>query len=638
MATKFSISAIFNGIDKISGPVKGIRKSIRGMVRSSRAGIRKLRGSFTKLSSKVSAFNSQISRATLAGVAGIVAMTVVGSKFELQLAIAGTKFGDAYAKGTKGAIELREAASLVGRTTEFTALDAAKTLDTLGLSGMSATQSMSVLGGIVDLATVAQVSLSDAATIGTKTLGAFNLTSKDSAIIQGNLTRVSDVLAATQNKTNVTMESMFETIRLGSATFQSLGTDIETFAALSGTLGNAAIDGTSAGTALRSMLDGVIDDKNAEMFQRLGVSIQDASKNMLPIIDILGSLESRLQGMGNIQRQKILTKLFGIRGSRAAIKLLDAGAVSIRGLRDELKDSGGDTEKLAKIIRDTTSGAFKEMISTVSDVAISMFESGKETVGWKESIESVTRSIRKNTPLIVEKFKSITAGFAENRGAILKWTIITGKVIAALFVLKTAIIAIGIVVTASTIIWAAIVKVYKAFAFVLKMLPFIITKVAVAMRFLALAIASNPIGAAIAGISLVVLLLWSNWGKLTGALKDVGAWDFIGEAVWRVVTAIEALLALDMSKLTDVVGLGGAVDFVSRNVIEKGFNLFDGDSGTPPPVVSPVTQSERLSRTFNNNTNQTLGINVSASGGAIVSRDDTDTFSGNLTIAGSGGL
>jgi len=229
MSTKFEISTIFKGVDRISKPLTGIGKSLRRFTRRANKDFRSIGRSMDKMSRASADIGRSFAVAGAAGTAGLAAMLKLGADFEQSITNAGTKFGEAFAKGSVGAKQLEDAARNVGATTEFTASMAAVALNNLGLAGLNAAQSMTALPLVIDLATVAEVELGEATTIATKTLGAFNLNTKDSVQLRKNLTRVTDVLAKTQNTSNVTMASMFETISTGAAVFQSAGVSIEDF-------------------------------------------------------------------------------------------------------------------------------------------------------------------------------------------------------------------------------------------------------------------------------------------------------------------------------------------------------------------------------------------------------------------------
>lgn len=102
-------------------------------------------------------------------------------------------------------------------------------------------------------------------------------------------------------------------------------------AAMIGTLGNAGIQGSMAGTSIRNMADYLTQSltnpnfKGAKALARLGLSKQDfvdANGDLQDFAIILGKIEEATQGLSTIDQNAVFKSIFGIRGMRAAVAIM----------------------------------------------------------------------------------------------------------------------------------------------------------------------------------------------------------------------------------------------------------------------------------------------------------------------------
>jgi len=201
------------------------------------------------------------------------------------------------------------------------ALDAAKAMTELAKAGLSVEQSMAAAKGSLQLAAAGQLDAARAAEIVAGALNAFNL-SGDQAV------RVADLLAAAANASAADVTGMADSLKMASAVAAMSGRSIEeTITALS-MLANAGIQGSDAGTSLKTMfLRLVAPTKDAkEKLNSLGISLTDAQGRMLPLRDLTAQFASKLSALTEEERNYILTTVFGSDAIRAANIVLMAGA------------------------------------------------------------------------------------------------------------------------------------------------------------------------------------------------------------------------------------------------------------------------------------------------------------------------
>lgn len=355
--------------------------------------------------------------------AGVAVATKEFIDFDTAITAASAKFGPTFQRGTEGFEQLGKAAREVGATTEFTATQAAEGLDFLALAGFNAVQSMSLLPGVVDLATASQTDLASASDIASDSLGAFGLMTKDSTALAGNFARVMDVMAKTTTTSNTDLATLFETVKKGAASFTASGQSLESFNALAGKLANAGLKGAESGTALRNVMLRLAKPTGeaAGVIKKLGVDIQDSQGNFRDVIDIIADFEKGLKGMGTAQRSAALATVFGARTVTGINLLLSEGSDSLREYRTQLQGATGAAGDMAAVMRESLGNQIATLKSAALELGFQFVESFQEN--GRGAIQTITEAIRnfdvkpvvegiKTAFNIVSKFVEIVKPFA----------------------------------------------------------------------------------------------------------------------------------------------------------------------------------------------------------------------------------
>jgi TP901 family phage tail tape measure protein len=437
MANRFKVEAIFKGIDRVSAPMRRMQNRVGSSTRIMSRRLRSLNRGVGKFGG-IAKRGALLAAGALTGLAVVMAkVTQVGMAFEQTLTNAAAKFPGNIRKGTKAFAELSAAAETVGSETEFSATQAAEGLNFLAMAGFDAKMAIGALPGVVDLATAAQVDLGVATDIATDSMGAFGLATKDPVQGVKNLARVNDVLAKTATTANTTIEAMFEAVKDGGPVATAAGASIETFGALAGTMANAGIKGSKAGTTLKTMFVALQAPtaKAAKELRRLGIVAKDQDGNMRDSITILGELKAALKSKGTADRGASLDAIFGKRAIAGVNVLLASGEENLRAYRKQLENSGGAAKAMADTMRGTTQGSLNSLKSAVEGVSISLF---KQTQGpMKEAIDSATAWVRANKDVIATDLGDFLRQVGGAIAFLVKWRkplAITVGVIAALVV------------------------------------------------------------------------------------------------------------------------------------------------------------------------------------------------------------
>jgi TP901 family phage tail tape measure protein len=438
------IDAVFRAIDRVTAPVNRMQQRIGRFTRAAQRNLERV----GRVSDKIAAGIKKGFMAAAVAVAafGAAAKKVieVGAEFEQTIVSAAVKFPGEIRQGSEAFKELEDAARKTGASTEFSANQSAQALNFLAMAGFTAEQAIAALPGVVDLATASGVELQEATDMASDSLGAFGMMADDTATLTANLARVNDVLAKTTTSANTTMEDMFEAIKEGATTATKAGADIETFSAHVAAMANAGIKGSKAGTTLKGVFLNLQAPARAgkkairEIFGKKGVL--DEHGKLRDTVKIFGELKEKLSGLGQAKQAQLLKDIFGKIALPGALVLLEQGTEKLDKFRDSLYGAGGTAAEMAAVMRDTTMGAIKSLMSAVEGVVISLFK--LESTGLKNTIEKMTEWVRVNEKLIVSKVGEWLRMIIDNFGSIVKWAKRIAKGIAIFWAFHTALKAI----------------------------------------------------------------------------------------------------------------------------------------------------------------------------------------------------
>ena len=395
----FAVMTIFKSKDEVS-------KNFNRMGKNAGLFGRKSSKAFKSASKSASAFGAVTKGILAAGAVtkglsllstGVSEVTTQFVQFDAAVTAASAKFKglDLTTKeGQKTLALLKQTARETGAETKFSASEAAAGLDFYATAGFNAAQAMAVLKPTAKLATVANMDLARTSDIASDSLGAFGLMTKDSAQLQKNFTRISNVMAKTMTSTNTNMEDMFESIKKGAPTFTATGQRIETFNALMGTMANSGVKGAESGTQLRNMMLRLSKPtKEAQdAIELLGVKTRDQKGNFRDVIDILSDFEKGLKGKGTAERAAALTTVFGVRSVTGLNILLAEGTEKLRKFRTQLDNSAGATENMATIMESSLENRLLSLKSAAIETGFQLVSAFQDEGGG--AITSLTSAIR----------------------------------------------------------------------------------------------------------------------------------------------------------------------------------------------------------------------------------------------------
>ncbi len=275
--------------------------------------------------------------------------------------------------------KLDEMAKHLGETTKFTAAEVASAMSFMAMAGMDTNTILASLNDTLNLAAAGALDMGAAADIVTNILAAWGMDAEE-------LTGAVDVLAKAFTSSNTDLVMLGEAMKYAGPVAKSFGLSFEETTAIVGIFGNAGIQATMAGTALRGALVQLYE--KAEQF---GIVIEDANGKMLPMADILEQLEQKGLTAGEMM------DLFGQRAGPAMMALLDAGSEKLRAYTADLEDAGGTAERIAETQMEGLHGALVTLKSAFEGLQLALVDAVMPALTWL--IEKLTALFRWFTSL-----------------------------------------------------------------------------------------------------------------------------------------------------------------------------------------------------------------------------------------------
>jgi TP901 family phage tail tape measure protein len=488
------------------------------------------------------------------------AMNVIQPGMEFDAAMSQVQALTRLNKESEEYIALRKQARELGATTSFSASDAAAGQGYLAMAGFTPQAIVDAMPGMLSLAKAAGVELGEAADIGSNILTGFNLTAAD-------MGRAGDVLTATFTRSNTDLQMLGETMKYVAPVASGLGGSLEEAAAMAGKLGDAGIQGSMGGTALRAIYSRMAAPPKAaaDALDDLGIRTKDAQGNLRPMTDLLTELHDKTKDLGAAQRAASFKAIAGEEAfSALAVLTQQAGSGKLQELIKELQGASGEANRTAAVMADNASGDIKSLQSAWQDVAIELTDLNDGPL--RGTIQMVTDIVRGVGNWIKEN--------PELAGTIAKVVVVTGGLLLGFGSIALAISALmgpfAMMRYVMTMAGLSGGSLGKAFMFLGKSVLPMLGK---AILWVGRAFMMNPIGLVVTAIAAAAYLIYKNWEPIKaffsglwqevkaafdGGLAGVGAlllnWSPIG-LLYNGIRAGLGMLGIEMpAQLSDVFG------------------------------------------------------------------------------------
>jgi TP901 family phage tail tape measure protein len=477
---------------------------------------------------------------------------------------------------------MRAQARQLGADTMFSATDAAQGQGYLAMAGFKPEDILAAMPDLLDVAKAGDSELADTADIVSNILTGFNLKATETS-------RLGDVLVGAFTRSNTNLQMLGETMKYAGPVAASVGQDIETVAAMAGKLGDAGIQGSMGGTALRAIINRLSAPPKAaaKALEKLGISASDADGNLRDLPTVLQEVFEKTKALGDTERAGLLK---GIAGDEAVaglqVLVAQAGSGELQKFIGTLRQTRGEAAMTAKVMGDNLVGDLDELSSAWEDLGIQLYT-------------------QQNGPL-----RGIAQGITKVIGSVKTWVAENPKLASQL--VKTA-AGLGIVMAGMGGLTLAMASILGPFAMVryglmlfgirgagLASTLFSLGKVALplvatGLRALAVAAMANPILALITGIVVGAALIYEHWDGISAFFGSV--WSEIKMAFDGGLVGIAGLLLkwnplnLFRNAFTGVMNYFG-IDMPARFSEFGGFlvqGLIDGFTSMFPRVTALIS-------------------------------------------------
>lgn len=351
----FSVFASMGITDAVSGPLG------------------KMRQAFTATGSEGNRFGNRMGGIAkkmmpIAIVAGLIlsalAPTIgVAADFEAGISNLG-----AISRASSEEMAIMEQSALdLGASTAFSAGQVVEAQTELAKKGFTANQVVGAMPGLLDLAAAAQSDLATAATVSSGALKSFNMSASESG-------QVADIIASASTTSATDIDGIGMALQNAGAVVAGAGGDFALLAAITGKLADANINAAVAGTSTKIMFNRLAAPTGsaAKALSSLGVVTKDANGNMMPFLDIMGSLETALDGMGSADRSAYLKNIFGEEAIGSVTALLNQGVGSLGEYAEALRHSTGSAAEMAQKKLDNLKGSLTILDSATEGLSITV--------------------------------------------------------------------------------------------------------------------------------------------------------------------------------------------------------------------------------------------------------------------------
>jgi TP901 family phage tail tape measure protein len=302
---------------------------------------------------------------------------------------------------------LRELALDTGRTTAFTATQAAQAEAELAKAGLSTADILGgALVGTVNLAAAGQMELADAAVIAAQAMNMFHLSGSQ-------VSHVADLFAGAANKSAASMHDLTLALRQGGMVAAQAGWSIEETTAVLAAFADRGLRSADAGTSLKTMLIHLFSPstKAAGVMKELGLSVYDSSGKMVDAATMAGRLRDTMSELTDAERNAAMATIFGTDAIRGASVLYDLGASGVTTYTDAINQSGS-AAKTAATKMDNLAGDVEHLKGSIDTLMIS--SGGGVTSGLRiltKSLEALVNLIS-SIPTPITSTITVVAGLA----------------------------------------------------------------------------------------------------------------------------------------------------------------------------------------------------------------------------------
>ncbi len=340
-------------------------------------GTKKATGSFASLTKGTAAMAGGILAAAAAfrKISQTVSQAIrTFTKFEFEMAKVRAITGST----DKDFKKLSATAQQLGKTTFFTASQVAELQVNFGKLGFSTQEILAAQEATLLLATATQSDLGRAAIVAGAAVRGFALDASETA-------RVVDVMALAFTSSALDIEKFQTSMTKVSPISAAANISLEATTAVMGTLTDAGIEASIAGTSLRNIFLKMADPAS-DLSQHLGFTVNSTEDLEKALVTLNSESLSNAEMMELVDLRQV-----------AAFATMVNGVDNIQDLIDAFNDASGAAQEMSDIMADTLQGDILKAKSAWEGFTIALFEGSNK-------ISNTIRNILQNSSLVLNAF------------------------------------------------------------------------------------------------------------------------------------------------------------------------------------------------------------------------------------------
>lgn len=274
----------------------------------------------------------------------------------------------------------------MGRTTKYTATEAAEGMNILAQAGLSADEQISGIGTVLNLASAGAMSLEESASY---TAGAV----KGFGDSMSNASYYADLMAKGATLANTDVRGLGEAFSGSAATAKNYGQAADSVTLSLLRLAEQNVTGSEASTALnRAMADLYTPtDDASKALDQLGVSAYKSNGEAKDFNDLVDELNGSLQGMTAEQKNNALATIFTTQGLQAFNKMTASSDATVQKFWKGIQDSSGSAAQQAATQLDNLQGDITLLSSATEGLQLAFCNTFSGTI--RGAIKGVTSEV-----------------------------------------------------------------------------------------------------------------------------------------------------------------------------------------------------------------------------------------------------
>ena len=323
--------------------------------------------------------------------------------------------------------QLSQTAQDLGRTTFFTATQVAELQTNYAKLGFTTSEILKAQEATLLLATATGTDLARASLVAGAAVRGFGLDASETG-------RVVDVMTLAFNSSALDIEKWQTSMTKVAPIAASMNIEIEDTAAIMGTLTDAGIEASIAGTSMRNIFL-KMKDSSSDLSRFLGFTVHSSEDLTKALAKLSTASSTTLDSLVNIRQV-------------AAFNVMVKGSERIKQLTADLEEADGAAKKAASIIGDTLEGSFKRLKSASEGLAIELVDRlGGGLQGLIDKFANWINKLTENSDTIISvitHIKNAVKWFALYKIGVMAATLATNLYTKSLRISKAAMIKSGV--------------------------------------------------------------------------------------------------------------------------------------------------------------------------------------------------